>query len=328
MLLKQVKKISPKEAQILSGIGEKLKLLNSIADTAFLGRDLDCDGTKLRTAKGQTGKIEVAKNIGVFTKLKYELAAEFYRFAYKKTKWGEGLGELAFAISQPSGTSAYFNENIPCVEINISEIARGRKLFRSGLYYEEKNKGRLNAVAKQGNILELAQFFYCRRQLYEQVHTVLLENRAEFEEVSNHFFVEDLIALFSVTDNAKKAAKMELPKENVKEQYAVKETNKKNKIFLGGMLFYSKDFFCEEENLPKYDSEIWLDKREHLLIETNATEVTYGRRKNKLFAAAKNEEFQKFLARINDWGEQTVAMIDFAYAIYEKVKGKILLENI
>lgn len=329
MLLKQVKKISPKEAQILNVVGEKMKLLNSITDAAFLCRDLDCDTTKLRTAREQTGWIEVAKNIGTFTKLKYELAGEFYRFTYRKTKWGDEIGELTFAISQPSGTSAYFNENIPCVEISLSEtVGQKRKLFRSGLYYEEKNNGRLNAVAKQGNILELAQFFYCRRNLYEKIHTVLLENREGFEKVSNSFFVEDLITLFSVTQNVEKGTSFELPKENAKEQYSEKKTNKKNKIFLGGMLFYSKDPSLDDENLPRYNSEIWLDKRKHLLIETNATEGTYGRRKNKLFSGAKNKEFQEFLNRINDWAEQTVAMIDFAYAIYEKVKGKILVENI
>ena len=328
MLLKQVKKISPEEAKILSEAGEKIKALSSLKDSAFLCKALTLDPTNLRKAKLRSDRFEVTKVLGRFTKLEYELAPEFYKFAYRKARWGEGIEELNFNISQPTGTAAAWNENIPCVLVSVDTKEKTSHVFSLGLYYEEKNKASLNAVAERGNILKLAQFFYCRRALYEQVHKVLLENRQAFEAVSNCFFVEGLITLFSVTGAEAKSTTFKLPLTNVKEQYYKTSTSSKKSLFLGEALFYPETVFLEKATLPIYASELCLTERGQLTIETRATSGIKKEAQSRIFAAAGAKEFQEFLARINDWVEQTVAMVNFAYAIYEKVKGKILLENI
>lgn len=335
MLLKQVKKISLEEAQFLRITGEKIKALSSLKDSAFLCQALALDPTNLnRTERWRPSKqFEVSKPFGSFTKLEYELAPEFYKFAYRKARWGEGIKELNFTLSQPTGTAAEWNENIPCVLVSIDTSEQGtskktNRVFSLGLYYEEKNKARLNAVAERGNILKLAQFFYCRRALYEQVHEVLLENRQAFENLSNSFFVEALITLFSVTNAEAKGQTFKLPLTNVKEQYYKTSPGRKNSLFLGAALFYPAASFFEKATLPVYASELRLAGQTQLLIETRATSGIKKEAQTRILAAAENKEFQTFLTRINDWVEQTVAMVAFAYAIYEKVKGKILLENI
>lgn len=330
MLLKQVKKISLEEAQFLRTTGEKIKALSSLKDSAFLCQALTLDPANLSSAgRGRPSKkLEVSKPLGSFTKLEYELAPEFYKFAYRKARWGEGIKELTFNLRQPAGTAATWNENIPCVLVSVDTGEKAKHVFSLGLYYEEKNKARLNAVAERGNILKLAQFFYCRRTLYEQVHKVLLENRQAFEAVSNSFFVEDLITLFSVANAEAKNQTFKLPETNVKEQYYKTSTSSKKSLFLGEALFYPESAFFEKATLPVYASELCLTEREQLTIETRATSGIKKEAQSRIFAAAGAKEFQEFLARINDWVEQTVAMVDFAYAIYEKVKGKILLENI
>jgi len=329
MLLKQVKKISLEEAQLLRTTGEKLKALSSLKDSAFLCQALTLDSTNLSSEgrwRQSKKMLEVSKPLGSFTKLEYELAPEFYKFAYRKARWGEDLKELTFNLRQPTGTAAAWNENIPCVLVSVD--ANEKHVFSLGLYYEEKNKARLNAVAERGNILKLAQFFYCRRALYEQVHKVLLENRQAFEAVSNSFFVEDLTTLFSVGEEEAKSTTFKLPLTNVKEQYYKTSTSSKKSLFLGEALFYPETAFFEKATLPIYASELCLTEREQLTIETRATSGIKKEAQSRIFAAAGAKEFQEFLARINDWVEQTVAMVNFAYAIYEKVKGKILLENI
>jgi hypothetical protein len=330
MFLRHVKNILPEEALRLRAANEKRKILISLKDSAFLCKALDCDRTNLKAGKNLLKKFEVAKDIGFFEQIEYEIGAEFLNFGYRKTKL-VGVGKsLSFVLDQPAGTAAYFNENLPCVDMKIVEKQKDISLFYSGLYYPEGFTGRLNGVSQWGNIISLAQFFNNKRNLYQKIQEVLVENKEEFSSVTNHFFVEDLISLFSVTATSKKVLAFSIPKENIKKRLYLGPMVKVNKTLISEAFYYSdkKTEPTHEEKFPLYAGELWLDSKDRLIIESRSTQTFYPPSGDRIKAAEKDVEYEKFLCRINDWAEQYIAMIDFAWEIYEKVKGKILVSTI
>jgi hypothetical protein len=351
MVLRQIKKISDNEAAALRNAAEKIKFLSSIKDSAFLCNDLLEDTSNLKAFSKE--EIRASKEIGQYGGPKYKIRFPHPSLAldnvwtrkmpkyeihfspppdtlYSRSNLLEGENnKLHFCISQPGGISAYFNENIPCVCIRTAKDKNDENVFFNGLYYPEKrDRKRLNAAPEKNNILVLAGFFYCRKELYKKIYKVLVSNREEFERVSNRFFVGDLIKLFSASCNSQKTITFKIPSENESEMFIKNAVHGKDEIFLGRMIFYPKNKKYKNVRPEGNVGNIWLNSKNKLIIDIHIDQIKFGIQKEDILNIKRYKKFTRFQNRTNDWAKQIVSIANFAYDIYEQVKEKILIDSI
>jgi hypothetical protein len=98
---------------------------------------------------------------------------------------------------------------------------------------------------------------------------------------------------------------------------------RENYVFVGFSRFYPKQFNrIGYYHFDGTENEIFLNNRNQLIINSKPKQA-------EVIGEEEKNEFKNFINQnINDWLKQTISVIDFGEAIYEKVETKIFIENI
>jgi len=310
MLLRLVRKISEKDAERLRTAKAKEKLIFNLKDAGFLLEDLEPYWAKIAKVFGKEG--ENLQTLGSFPQPKYGLQEEDSKIFYQRLKQQKAFKMLDLSY----GT---FNSG---VFIKVREKLGRHILFELGPFFP-KNRYE-NKFNWDGVIRDLAIYFYNRRSSYEALHEYFLKNKKGLSELFGQPFVEDLFLLFSVTSK-KKVPNFKGVEKTTGVKILKKTGHNKNYAFVGFAHFYPKHFKpnrLDYYRLESVENELFLNSKNQLLIKAKTRQPTLIGEEEKL-------EFEAFVAKnLNTWLQQTIAVIDFGAAIYEKVKARIFVENI
>ena len=310
MLLRLVRKISSEDAERLRAIKAKEKLIFNLKDAGFLLEDLEPYWAKIAKVFGKEG--ENIQAFGTFPQPSYGLREEHGEIFYQKLKQQKAFKTLAFSYGTINGG----------VFLKLREQVGRHILFELGPFFPKnhyKNKFNSDKV-----IQDIAVYFYNRRSIYEELHNYFLKNKNGLNEIFGQPFVEALILLFSVTSK-KKVPNFKISAKATGARILKKTVSSKNYSLVGFARFYPKHFKhkrLDYYRLESVENELYLNNKNQLLINAKA-------RQAELLGEAEKLEFENFVNKnLNTWLKQTISVIDFGAAIYEKVKTRIFVENI
>jgi hypothetical protein len=323
MLLQYIKKITPEDMAKLSAAQEKVHLLFNLDNNAFLCRDLEAPFGKKFEAEPFSKKIRIKKELSSFTEPEQALTVKenaiFYEEVIKKEAEGRMFFECGEAQSYPPGISVFLRKGTQ------------KNHFILGPFYPGAEE---LAFFKAPNILEIASYFCNRLPLYKQIHEILLFNRQEYEKALGLAFTGDLIALFSAEAPAEELNKIKIPRTNLRKEilssYSGKDKEAKKLLSL---LYSGLENHKEKGITGRYDTgniKIELFLRGTTKLVTNATlQFPLEDFNQTLETAARDNRFNFAVNfKVEDWLRQYIFMANFGMKILEKVRGKILLENI
>lgn len=310
MLLQLGRKISQKEAGRIKAAKAKEKLIFNLKDAGFLLEDLEPYWDKITKVFGKEG--ENSQNLGVFPQPKYGLQEEHSEIFYQRLKQQKAFKALAFSYGTVNGG----------VFLKLREQRGRHNLFELGPFFP---KNRYENKFNRGQVIRtIALYFYNRRPSYEALHSYFLKNKKTLSELFGQPFVEDLIVLFSVTVK-KKVPNFKVSAKATGARILGKTGSSKNYSLVGYARFYPKHFNhnrLDYYRLESVENELYLNDKNQLLIKAKA-------RQPELIGEEEKIEFENFVAKnLNTWLKQTIAVVAFGDAIYEKVKTRIFVENI
>jgi hypothetical protein len=308
MFLRLVKKINKEMAESLRATKTKEKIIFNLKDAGFLLDDLEPHWVKIAKVFGKEG--ENIQAFGVFPQPKYGLLEEHSEIFYQKIKQQKGTKALDIIY----GT---INDG---VFIKLVEHFSRHILFELGpLFSKNHYKNRFN---RDLVLHDIALYFHNRRTLYKAVHSFFLNNKKDLSKIFGQPFVEDLIVLFSV-DIKRKIPNFKVSTKATDARIMEKMVSSENYVFVGFARFYPKELNrVGYYHFDGTENELFLNNKDQLIINSRPRQAAVIGEEEKL-------EFESFVDKnLADWLKQTVSVIDFGAAIYEKVKTKIFLENI
>lgn len=320
-LLRIVKAITPEAAERIRYYATLEKKLKTLADGKFLCQALEPTESERQRKPGLLEEEPLVENLGPFKYPKYEFGQYFTALTYKRTPSYKVIKNLDFHCGRRFG-----GRN---VALEVIDRIKERQDFSIGQFcYVEPGK---DYAASGGNIHELARYFHDKRPLYKKIRALLLTQRQAFETTLNKAFVEALLALFSVTGVEKQLPEFNIPAKNVAQRFLAKRIVKKNWLFLGNSYYYPKACLgAEYPPATTIELEFFLDGKNQLIINASCGWVSNDKdQKSALEEINTSKYFDKFLtATLTGFLQQLVALARFGNEIYEKVKTKILVENI
>lgn len=322
MLLKLVKQLSPEIAAKLNYAREAEKKFLLLNDCQFLSSAYAEHINNFKPERGEELKASIVKKLGVFT-----FPSAGLRFCDNRVTFDTHLGvEVNKRITE--GTLAFdcgkHNYNTG-LTLQLRDIAHGTDFWESETLYspwfldfskEEKSFGK-------GNILNMSVNFYNNKLIYEKIHSILLKNRSEYEKSFGKTFMEGLMLLFSVEIKPQKVKPILISSDYLSEAL-VKNIRIKNYQTLGLHHYTQEQVRGWVATGNKI--ELLLDAKNQLTILVFHPKYADN---YPFLVSEKSEEFKRFLeANLEAWLNQIIQMTDFCNNIFEKVKLKLLLENI
>lgn len=329
MLLQYIKKIAPEDMASLRLAKEGIRLLTKLDGSSFLCEDLEtCSGERGSKIKELYKKTKIVKELSSFVEPEYEFNLERnsifnYDIFYQKATKKEAEHPHFFRCGEQQNYP-------PGVAIVLTEGAR-KHLFALGPF--EKGAEGI-AFLQEPTILEIAGYFCNRLPLYKQIHAILLFDRQGYEKAFGRAFTEDLIALFSAEAPTEELSKIKIPQTNLRKEllssYSGKDKEPKKLISL---LYTGLENHNEKGITGRYDTgnikiNIFLRGETKLVINA-ALQFPLEDFSQTLETAARDKNFNFTVNfQVENWLRQYVFMTNFAMKIFEKVKTKMLLENI
>lgn len=311
--------LKTEEAESLKRVLVIRKLLNNTSAYALLCQDLEFFENNTAARQALEAKTSFAKVLGMFLPPAFETGEDALGMYYVQPQAPKKEQELSFGVG--AGLNWKFN-SLSGISFFVTQNGTNKVLFQEGPF---PNKGRhLYPYNQKRLILKMANFFYNKRPLYEKIHKSLLENKPELTALTNQEFTEDLTSLFSV-----KSAPTDLPTFLITE--AVLKTRKLETFWkkepstrLGSTTGYLKETTDGYTNFYKLKVEVSLSSDKELSFATAEAYNYNTPRVEETYP----EMRAMLLANTNAFLQQLVASANFAAEIYEKIKTKILLENI
>jgi len=320
-LLRIVKAIAPEDAEKIRYYATLEKKLKTLADGKFLCQALEPTESERKRKPALLQEEPLVKNLGIFKYPKYEFGQYFTALTYKRTPNYKVVKNLDFHCGRRFG-----GQN---VALEVIDRIKERQDFSIGQFcFMEQGR---DYATSGGNIHEIARYFHDKRSLYEKIRALLLSQRQEFETTLNKAFTEDLLALFSVTGGEKKLPKFNIPAKNAAKHCLTKRIVKKNCLLLGNSYYYPKECLgAEYPSATTIELEFFLNTKNQLIINASCGWVSKDKDQKTAIEEIKTSEyFDKFLIEtLAGFLQQLVALASFGNEIYEKVKTKILVENI
>jgi hypothetical protein len=324
MLLQYIKKISAEDMTKFLAAKEKVNMLFNLDNNAFLCRDIEAsarkksEGTEVFSKKTQIKK-EVSSFVEPRQELMVKESAIFFREVAKKEAEGSMFFECGELPCCPWGISVFLRKGLQKNPFSIGPFYRGAEKI---------------ALFKEPNILEIASYFCNRLPLYKQIHDILIFNQQGYEKALGKAFTEDLISLFSAETAEKETNKIKVPHTNIKKEllssYSGKDKEPKKLISL---LYSGLENHKEKGITGHYDTgnikiEIFLRGENKLVI--NATLLFPLEDFDQTLEKAARDKIFNFAVnfRVEEWLRQYVFMASFGMKLLEKVKTKLLLENV
>lgn len=177
-------------------------------------------------------------------------------------------------------------------------------------------------------MFDFLNYFYARRNLYENIYEILAKNEEKIRDLTNEVFTEDLLTLFSVKEK-KEVAAFDFSKKFAKNRFfsEVFPAKKPEETFLSSFSLVAG---------PISNLELLLNDKNSLLIDFSLSNMDFSKLKiENAFVGIPDEVLtkdprpDKFIAKnLNTWLKAYIAIADFEAKFYEKIKTKILLNSI
>lgn len=197
-----------------------------------------------------------------------------------------------------------------------------KELFTFGPFFNKKDQ---EATPTQKNIIyEFIKIFYIRKNLYHEIYNILLNDKDKFADSFGEKFVNDLILLFSASIMRDNIPNFDFFNNKFGDSLFCQKFTRNDLEFHGN--YYSPDFYGEEKkefawNVGR-DNEFWVYSDKNTFI----TSWQYS--ETPPFTEGMSDKYAFIDMRLNNIIKQMVAFSDFGMKIYEKVKNRILVENI
>ena len=323
MLLQYIKKISPEAMIKLQAAKAKVDKLFALDSDAFLCRDLESLAEKkLGGVEAFPTKPQIKKAVTAFPEPGQGFTIKENAIFFNEGPQKGPAGNLFFECggkNYPQGISVLLRQG------------GQRPPFSLGPFYPG---AAALAFFKAPNLLALASYFYNRLPLYKQIREILLFSQAEYASVLGSAFTEDLIALFSAEVPVEEPDKIKVPHTNLKKARLSAYTGKDQEVKkLMTLLYTGLENHKEKGITGRYDTgdiklHIFLRGGTKLIID--ATLLFPLEDFDQTLEKAASDKAFNFAVnfRVEAWLRQYIFMADFGIKILEKVKGKILLENI
>jgi hypothetical protein len=259
--------------------------------------------------------------LGKFTRPQYELVKTKEEYGFRKTA-KEGLEEaesLKLVLGQTN--------NWPGITLMLDQY--GDPIFLLGPFCAKKYEKASPYIKENGVVCEIASFFNNRREIYEKIGSVLEAETEKISEVLGKEFFEALLGLFSVPGGKEKVLDFSLTPVTLEKHLWPEEAKETCASFIQKSMLYPAGRQGSHWFNPDVESTVWLNAKNQLVIDTIITCGITSWNHENIEEVAGEAPFLEFInSEINELLKQTVAMANFGTEIYEKVKTKILLENI
>lgn len=325
MVLKLVKQLSPEVAAKLRASVETEKKFLQLADCQFLTSAYAEHLEGFKPKKGAGLATTVVKELGTFPWL-----PEGLNFCDKALTFTPAQGEEGKQQS-PKNVLAFDcgpHNYATGLTLQLKELTHGTMLWESKTLYTAQSPwflvfGDGGEEFGKGNILDIAVNFYNQQPLYQKIHRLLLKNKSEYEKSFGQAFVEGLTLLFSAEGPPKKANPLGLTPDYLSTRLVKKVGIKRYQSL--GLHYYAQQQgrkLVETGNLL----ELFLGAKNQLMILIFHPDYEAN---NPALISETSEEFKQFLeTNLEPWLEQRLTLTAFCNAIYEKVKLKLLFENL
>jgi len=250
--------------------------------------------------------------------------------------------EYGYKILEKVGFSDYkHNMTLHLALINLGKEASAKAFAKADvlLTLGEKNHytplelklGFLSdPLQNKESSLAFSNYFYNRQELYFKVFETLLKNKASLEKATTKPFVKALLSLFSVKDFSFEVPSFYIPVAT-KTKLAVRgvedffEPVGSRRKLLG---FYNPGRgFIEQVKLLLLDNnELAID---FYTFDEMVTEKGESLTEAALATIKEKPQFDAFIKEnLNAWLENLMLLTDFETKLFNKIKTKILLENL
>jgi len=311
--------LKTEEAESLKRVLAIRKLLNNTSAYALLCKDLEFFENNTAARQALEAKTSFAKVLGMFLPSAFETGEDALGMYYVQPQALKKEEELSFGVG--AALNWKFN-SLSGISFFVTQDGTNKVLFCEGPY---PNKGRhLYPYNQKRLLLKLANYFYNKRPLYEKIYKNLLENKAELTALTNREFTEDLTLLFSVKSVPVVIPTFSITEEALKTRTLEAFWKKEPSTRLGSTSGYLKATTDGYTNFYELKVEVSLNEKKELSFATAEAYNYNTPRAEETYPDMRT----MLLANTEAFLQQLVASADFAAEIYEKVKTKILLENI
>lgn len=284
--------------------------LFALHDSAWLAEDLGAfDYIFWNKFKGKPNAISpINKSFGWFVDTDEAVTKDFFFPNTKKNCSKRGHAEMHLQIRVDAA--------------GIMIFIYGNRLARLcfGPFFSMDNEAYVAGINDK-LVFELAKYFYARKTQYVAVEGCLVKYREEFTEVFGKKFVEDLLLLFSVPNTKEEILNFDFSETAIKTPLFCQKLLKNDINWEMPSLNQTRTTKLFTWAIPAVDTVIYLEEANTLKIFSDY------RDKTTTFPRGINTD--KFpVIRANDALKQMVAFATFGKNIYEKIKDRILVENI
>lgn len=205
----------------------------------------------------------------------------------------------------------------------LLDITQGKEkaLFTFGPFFSNKDGA---APPTQKNIIyEFIKIFYVRKNLYQEIYNLLLKEEAKFTASFGEKFVKDLILLFSASTKEANIPNFDFFNNKFGASLFCQKFTRNDLEWHGS--YYSPDFYGGGKEFVWYvgrDNEFWVYSGKNTFI------TSWHHSDIPPFTEGLADKYAFIDMRLNSIMKQMVAFANFGMKIYEKVKDRILLENI
>lgn len=326
MLLRITQKISQKDANRLLAAKTSINNISRLLSFDFLVNDLNLKATENVAAKASLARVNTypvlaQESIGLDNGAEFFIDRNFGKVNFTFPREAEatlGKEESHFSLQvlQPFAPAS----QELTARLSITGVREKTSSFH---LFPSKNK-----IERQLRVFDFFNYFYARKNLYENISAILVKNEEKLQALTNEAFSEDLLALFSVKEKKEVAAftfsEKFTKKRFFSEAFPVK---KPEETFLSSFSLVAGPVSCVE---------LLLNDKNLLLIDFSLSNMDFSKlQEDNTFVGITDEILKKDLRadkflteNLGAWLKAYVSIANFEATLYKKIKTKILLSSI
>lgn len=326
MLLRITQEISQKDANRLRAAKTCIAGISRLLSFDFLVNDLNLKATENATAKASLARVNTytvlaQESIGLDNGAEYFIDRNFGKVNFTFPREAEETFKkkeryLQLQVLQP------FSPASEKLTASLS-VAGAQERTSNFHFFPSKNN-----IEKQMHAFDFLNYFYARRNLYENISSILTKNEEKLQTLTNETFTQDLVSLFSVKEKKEVAAFDFSEKFSKKRLFSMDFPEKKSEeVFLSSFSLVTG---------PISNLELLLNDENLLIVNFSLSNMDFSKlRDDNVFVGITDEVLKKDLRadkflteNLDTWLKAYVSIANFEAELYKKIKTKILLNSI
>jgi hypothetical protein len=321
MFIRYVKEISSVDAERLKEAAGTLRILQQLKDTSLFTKDVENFIIKRDRNGIMSEKANVSIKLKSLFQPEYEITERFNQTIYIRTFGSRIKTQLFFSC----GANLYGN-----ISATIANFGKNPVDFYFGEFFPKPTGGNSFYLDYEGPriVLSMAKFFHNRRETYDEIFEILKNNKKQFEVAAGRTFIKDLTTLFSVKEFIE-VPELTIPSKNLEVQILGRKVKRKENVFLGTSIYHPKKSVRGEYYSTEVKNELWLNERDQLIINSVPRSQSQQDAIVKIKKVRDDLEFLEFInSGIKDWARAIITEASFGNSIYDKIKTRLLVENL